>query len=389
MIAVYPETIDAVSSLLRDASAQGKRVSVVGGGTHMGCARPPESVDIELHTGKLDAVASYVPDDMTISVQAGMTAARLSALLAEHGCRLPLDVDEPERATIGGVVSAGWSGPRRLGLGSLRDLLIGARAVLASGTVIKTGGMVVKNVSGYDLTKLLHGSLGSLGVIVEVNFKTLAIPAREVVLTYQMPDGRAQAVEAAAALFAANLPFVALEAASDGTMIAGCEGHPADVERLCVAASGIAKRLGGRELARVEGQAAATHAWSERIKAPFGVQTATFRIGSQPSRTAETAMLAQSIADDIGLRPVWRVDIGCGHVDVSVVASAGGETLASLEDELIDRFGSVRVLRCPDSMRSSLKIFGRLPQGLLLMRALKAQFDPNGVLNVGTNVGGI
>jgi hypothetical protein len=86
---------------------------------------------------------------------------------------------------------------------------------------------------------------------------------------------------------------------------------------------------------------------------------------------------------------VWRADFGCGSLDVSVDATAAGESIDTIERSLIERFGSVRVLRCPERLRSSLTMFGRAPQGLPLMRALKAQFDPNGVLNVGTNVGGI
>jgi glycolate oxidase FAD binding subunit len=388
MIVAQPDTIDGVSTLVREAGAQGKRVSVIGGGTHTQCCRPPGSIDIELHTGRLDSVASYTPDDMTISVQAGMTASRLSALLMEHGCRLPLDVEEPERATIGGIAASGWSGPRRLGLGSLRDLLIGARVVLGDGTVVKTGGMVVKNVSGYDLTKLLHGSFGSLGVIVELNFKALPVPARELALTYQLPGG-AEAVKAATALFASRLPFVAIEAASDGTMIAGCEGHPADVERLRLASGDAAARLGGREAIRALGHADAARAWRARTRAPFDAATVTFRIASLPSRMADAVATVERVAEGLGHRPVWRADAGCGSIDVSVESSASVEPLAALENALIERFGAVRALRCPEQMRSSLKIFGRPPQGLSLMRALKAQFDPNGVLNVGTNVGGI
>ena len=389
MIVEHPATIDDVSRVLRAADSNGERVRVVGGGTHAECVRPRGPVDVELRTGRLDSIAKYAPEDMTISVQAGMTAARLSALLAQRGSRLPLDVEEPERATIGGIAAAGWSGPRRLGMGSLRELLIGARAVLANGTVVKTGGMVVKNVSGYDLTKLLHGSFGSLAAIVELNLKLLPMPARQIAIAFSLPDGPA-AVAAATDLFASRLPYSAIEAASDGTMIAGCEGHAADVERLLKASGGVAARFGGRETSRTEGDAETARTWSRWVKAPFGAATATFRIASLPDRGAQTAAAAARVADEFGYGSAWRAGIGRGAIDVSVdTAHGAAEPLAAFERELIERFGSVRVTRCPDALRSTLAIFGRPVQGLALMRALKAQFDPNGVLNAGTNIGGI
>jgi len=388
MIAEHPDTIAGVSEILRAAHANGQRVSVVGGGTHEGCGRSPGRVDVELHTYRLDSVAAHTPEDMTISVQAGMTAARLSALLAGHGCRLPLDVEQPERATIGGIAASGWSGPRRLGMGCLRDLLIGARAVLADGTIVKTGGMVVKNVSGYDLTKLLHGSSGSLGVIVELNFKLLQMPARQVAVTYALPDGPA-ALGVAAALFASRLPYGAIEAASDGAVAVGCEGHAADVVRLLQESGDVASRFGGVEASRLEGEAETSRAWRAWIAAPFGAETATFRIASLPASAAQTVADVSRTAGELGCALRWRAGIGRGAIDVSVDTAQTRHRLAAFERALIERFGTVRVVRCPDRLRGDLAIFGRPVQGLALMRSLKAQFDPNGVLNVGTNVGGI
>jgi FAD/FMN-containing dehydrogenase len=388
MTDVRPATIEQVAQVLRDANERGERVTPLGGGTHRAFARPPERIDVALHLKGLRSVAHFELEDMTISVQAGMTASALSTLLAENGCRLPLDVEQADLATIGGMTAVAWAGPRCFGLGTLRDLLIGARAVLADGTVVKTGGMVVKNVSGYDLTKLLHGSLGSLGVIVELNFKLLPLPARQVALAIALPSG-ADALRAACELAGSRLPYCALDAASDGSLAIGCEGHPRDVERLRAFALDATHRLGGTRGEEREGPDATADAWAARLAAPFDASTASIWIGAPRSHVATIAEDAAAAARDEGFDPAWRADAGRGLVELSVGVDGSFEPLVRRERTLAERFDSVRVARCPQAAERHLMFFGRRPRGLSLMRALKDQFDPNGVLNVGANVGGI
>jgi glycolate oxidase FAD binding subunit len=130
----------------------------------------PARYDIALRTTKLDRVIEYEPADMTVAVEAGMTMGQLQSLLAGRGQFLPIDA--PADATVGGVLAAGVSGPSRHAYGLPRDWLIGCRIVLADGTIVKGGGRVVKNVAGYDIQKLVAGSLGTLGVIAEATFSS-------------------------------------------------------------------------------------------------------------------------------------------------------------------------------------------------------------------------
>ena len=388
MTHLRPRSVDEASEMLRDACARSLGIMPIGGGTHLQQARAPQTVDVALHTDLLSSVVGFEPSDMTISVQAGMTAADLTALLSEHHCRLPLDVELPDRATIGGMAAVGWAGPRRLGMGTLRDLLIGAKVLLVDGTPVKTGGMVVKNVSGYDLTKLFHGSLGSLGVIVEANFKVLATPAREALVTYALPSGEA-AAGAALALFASRLPLAALEASSDGTLAVGCEGHSRDVDRLLAAAEAAAQACDGIGTINIEGHAEVSAEWSRRARGPAAGAIATLRVTTRPSRVVSVATEAEGIALELGYAPSWRADVGTGTVDLSVDAGEDAPLLARLEADLVDRFDAVRVLRCPEPLRMALGVFGRPPSGITLMRALKTQFDPQQLLNGRANVGGI
>lgn len=142
----------------------------------------------------LNRVIEYAPEDMTVTVEAGMTLTTLKAELARHGQWLPIDPPCPDRLSIGTLLATNASGPRRYGYGTIRDWLIGLKVVLADGRLIKSGGKVVKNVAGYDLAKVFIGSRGSLGVIVEATFKLRPLPEAE-----RFVQARCESLKAAAA----------------------------------------------------------------------------------------------------------------------------------------------------------------------------------------------
>jgi glycolate oxidase FAD binding subunit len=159
----------------------------LGGGTKAERFTLPKNFTI-ISTQRLNNVLEYAPDDMTITVQAGITLAKLAGVLAQNHQRLPLDPPSMNEATVGGVLAANDSGPIRYARGTARDWVIGMRAVLGEGTIVKSGGKVVKNVAGYDLHKLMIGSMGSLGVIAEVTFKLTPIPESRRLVILKPPD---------------------------------------------------------------------------------------------------------------------------------------------------------------------------------------------------------
>ena len=373
-----PATVAEVGQILADAVASGLSVTTIGGGTHLALGRSPRAPNIVLHTTELRDVVEHVPADMTISVEAGMRIADLRDLLARHGSRLPLDVEAPERATIGGMVAFGSVGPRRLGLRTLRDYLIGARFVQPDGRIVKTGGMVVKNVSGYDLTRMLHGSVGALGVIGSLNFKLAPMPAAQTVTTFGHTRP-GEALAAATAIVDTMLPFAAVHATSDGSVIVGCEGHIADVRRLRAEARAVAMRFGASEQRSVEGEVATNEAWQEFSTAPFDATTTTFRIVSTQSKLAASVERAAATARSLRFETVWSADAGCGTAELSVDSADRADDLIVLERELIE-VSMLRVTRCPLAMRSRLILHGRQTAGMPLMRLLKSQFDPAGTL---------
>jgi glycolate oxidase FAD binding subunit len=189
---VRPATREEVSEILKRATRD--RLSVVpwGGGMWLPNERAPEKYDLALDLSGVDRIVEYEPDDLTVTVECGVTIERLRNRLAEHGQELPLEAPRPGRATVGGVIASNTSGPRRYRFGSPRDRILGATLVLGDGTIARTGGKVVKNVAGYAVHRLACGSRGALFAIVEMSFKLMPAPAARRLLIYDV-DARALA----------------------------------------------------------------------------------------------------------------------------------------------------------------------------------------------------
>ncbi len=189
-VTVYPKTEGEISSILKYANEQGKKVIVEGMGTKRGFGGISDTADLLLSLKKYKGVIEHSVGDMTMTVRSGTTFNELQLYLAEHQQMIPLDPAFPDHATIGGIISSNDSGPKRLSYGAARDLVIGLRVVYPNGQMIRTGGKVVKNVAGYDMNKLFIGSMGTLGVISEITLKLRPVPKYEsvVLLTFPQAD---------------------------------------------------------------------------------------------------------------------------------------------------------------------------------------------------------
>ena len=170
---IHPSSRADVVEAIRDANAAARRLLVVGGRRHVDKGNPSE-VDAELWTTQLDRLVAYEPAEMIAVVEAGMRIGELDRILADGGQEWPSDA--PADATVGGVLASGASSPRRLKVGALRDTVLEAEIVTGDGRLVRSGARTVKNVTGYDLHKLVVGSLGTLGVIVQVAIKVRPLP---------------------------------------------------------------------------------------------------------------------------------------------------------------------------------------------------------------------
>lgn len=171
-----PPDAQVAAQLMQHAAQQGWSVVAWGGGTQQLIGAPPQCVDLVVVTTHLNQVLHHEPNDLTIAVGAGMTLGALRRYLAHHGQMLPVDGALADTTTIGGMIATAADGPRRAMYGLLRDMMIGIEVIEVNGQRSRAGGMVVKNVSGFDMMKLYHGSFGTLALIVSANFKLVPLP---------------------------------------------------------------------------------------------------------------------------------------------------------------------------------------------------------------------
>jgi glycolate oxidase FAD binding subunit len=174
-----PSTAAELAEALRDAAGSGRTIALAGNSTKRRMAGPVEPADLDITTVSLRGVLQYEPRDLTISVGAGLSWRELTCLLAGERQMIPLDPPFGEQATVGGVIAANSSGPRRRLYGTARDVVIGMQFATLEGKLVQSGGMVVKNVAGLDMAKLMIGSFGTLAAITVVNFKLAPMPEVE------------------------------------------------------------------------------------------------------------------------------------------------------------------------------------------------------------------
>ena len=178
-VTVFPKNEEEIVRILQYSSDKELKVSVIGNGTKRGFGGLMDSYDLLLSLSQYKGIVEHAPGDMTVTVKAGTPFCELQSYLASYNQMIAIDVSHTSKATIGGIIAANDSGPKRLGYGSARDSVIGMKLVYPDGTVIRTGGKVVKNVAGYDMNKLFIGSMGTLAVVSEITFKLRPIPKCE------------------------------------------------------------------------------------------------------------------------------------------------------------------------------------------------------------------
>jgi len=358
-----------LSEVIRGANGP---LRIVGGGTR---AIGPLNAGEVLETGALSGISLYEPGALTIVAGAGTPLSEVEAELAKGGQRLPFEVPDLRgllgrdgASTIGGVVSANAAGPRRIQAGACRDSLIGVRFVDGVGTIVKNGGRVMKNVTGYDLVKLLAGARGTLGVLTEVAFKVLPRPEVEATLTLDGLDPTAAVTAMAQAL---GSPFEVTGAAYlDGQVCLRIEGMAGSVAYRSAA---LVKLLGaGWDVADA---AHSAKLWSEiRDMTPFvGKPGAVWRISVKPSdmpQVLATLNEAQTLCD-------WG-----GGLIWARVPDVNDAQAVTLRACLAALGGHATLVRASDSVYATTPAFHPEPAGLAALSAsLRAKFDPRGILN--------
>jgi len=395
-IIVEPESLDETIELVRKCERDGIALAPFGAARTLAQLRPAP-VELGIALTRLNRIVAYEPDDMTITVEGGLTLAALNARAAAHGQRLAVDPPRPELTTIGALIGGARSGPLRLSEGTVRDLLIGVRFIGHQGRLIHGGGTVVKNVAGYDLMKVMTGSYGTLGIITEASFKLRPIPANYTIACGSS-DTCADALAAAMRLRDIG-PLIHLEVVSglaarargrdtNFLVTVGIAGSDPEVAYL---QEQVSRVLGDRELIK---DAEAIIAY-ERLRDFIDQEIVT---GPLAAEIAVPVMEMRRVLEACGGE--FRAHAGSGVAQLFLgpqQSDNGGlspQTLAATvvrwRQAVHDARGMLRVVRVPQEARSQIGIFDDPPApALMLMRRLKATFDPRGIFNTGCFVGGL
>ena len=412
-----PATYQEAAQALALADRLGLAVSPRGAGTKVGLGNPPRACDLIVSTERLSQVVDYAPANLTVTAEAGLTLAALQARLAEGDQYLAMDPPNGGQATLGGIIAANASGPRRFGLGSARDLVIGTHVSTTAGTVTKAGGRVVKNVAGYDLNKLYIGSLGTLVLVTEITFKVAPRPTAQttVVGRFARVDQLGQAVQAIVRSPLLPTAVDLLNAtAADSLAVGGVpDARGGYLLATLGTAAGRALRRQRDDLWKICQHAGATEVadladgeserfWSSVAERPvqaIGANGVRAKIVVPPGRVPDVVRAIEERRARFGDRPELGGRAGSGVLylswdlfgaeGVDGQASSTADSLRELRARCQALGGSLVVETCPRSVKNHLDVWGDVGASLAVMQRLKAALDPRAVMNPGRFAGGM
>jgi len=379
---VRPADTAEVAETLQSAADDRLTVVPRGAGTKLDWGCPPSTVDLLVDVSGLDAVLEHAAGDLVVRVQPGVRLAELAKALAPAGQQLALDEVVPG-STVGGVISTGLAGPRRLLYGSIRDLLIGVTVVRADGKVTHSGGKVVKNVAGYDLGKLYTGAYGTLGMVTEAIFRLHPVPERAAWVSAELPDETALAAAVAGVLDSQVVP----------SAVEVCRKTPDAAITVAVLIEGVAPGVPARAetIVGLLGAGASVRddrpSWWGLLPGPT-----TMKLTAEPASVARVLAAVRAAAEATGLAPELSGSAGAGVLYAGLGDDADPDAVRRLVEALrracAAADGAAVVLRAPAAVRAVVDPWGPVA-GLALMRRLKAEFDPQHRLSPGRFVGGI
>ncbi len=412
-----PGTIEEVSKVVALANEHHLSIIPVGNRTKLEMGGIPKKVDLILSTLRLNRITDNDCDNLTLSAESGITLSDIQRQLSKvgRGYFLPLDPPFVERATLGGIVATNSSGPRRLLYGTARDLMIGAKAVLPNGDVVASGGKTVKNVSGYDLCKLWIGSYGTLGILCEMTFKLLPLPEREATLLtpfVKLEDAvqfgrhllRSQYLPASIDILNAEAVkriHPPIEPQGLYLVAIGLDGVAEAIDRQVSDLSDLAKQKGSLQPSVLQSDShssfwKAVRDFPARVKQdgkPFLSLKSNFLV----SRCGEVIARYEQMANDSGMEIALICHSGNGILYSYLFVDPKGRKKSDSLFALIEEYSSVvrgyegqlMVELSPSEVKKKIDVWGGWRPDYEVMRKIKREIDPKGILNPGRFVGGI
>jgi glycolate oxidase FAD binding subunit len=380
---VEPRTVGELAECVADLYAGDRSFAFAGGGTELELGNRPHALDTLVKTPGCDRVIDYAPQDQTITVEAGMSIAAVDAVLARERQFLPIDAADPARTTIGGAIATNLYGGRRLRYGGIRDIIVGIEIVRPDGTRARGGGKVVKNVAGFDMPKLMVGSLGTLGAIVSATFRVYPVQEQRAAVVYAGVDVDAVMRIGAELVGEALVPAAVVaynRADGDGyDCSVTFEGFRRGVDQQLRAAAAIGARLGLQTQTALS-EVPAALAERERSVRQIGDWRVTLCAG--PTALARFLRSTPFVPDE--QRVVYPL-LGAAFIAADALDAATIERWRATLDG-----GTIVVNVMPAHARPALDAWGDVRRdSLAIMRRLKMNFDPKGLCNAGRFVGGL
>ena len=384
---IAPGTAQEVAKVLQYCSSAGLAIIPRGGGTKLGWGNRPQRADLVLSMKRLNRVIEHAWGDMTTTVEAGCTIATLQRTLKIHGQQLAADPLWPEEATVGGYLATADNGTLRLRFGGVRDLVLGVEVALPDGNLIKAGGKVVKNVAGYDLTKLMIGSLGTLGVITRAVFRLHPVPVASATYSTFLTNA-SEATQLALNILDSQLVYTGLQVRADNP-----RQYAVDVRFEGIAESlqdqyaKLCKVADGSPFVQCSGEV--WRARQELFSHPD--VSVVCKCSVLPAKIAALceAVFARAQGAAVTATVVSQAT-GAAEVRLNAArARSAVEVLNGLRTEVDQLEGTMVVQQCPVAVKEALDVWGAVKDALPLMQQIKGKFDPARTLNPGRYVGAI
>ncbi len=416
-IVVAPGTMDEVSKVVAYANEASLTILPMGNGTKVGMGTVPEKVDLLLSTLRLNRITDCDCDNLTLSVESGITLDAVQKRLAAEGKGyfLPLDPPHTGKATLGGIVATNSSGPGRLLYGTARDLIIGMKTVFPNGDIVVSGGKTVKNVSGYDMCKLLIGSNGTLGILCEMTFKLLPLPEKATTLLFPYATLE-EAVQFGREILRSQFLPSSIEILNrtalkkmkpsvpqQGNYLVAIrlEGVAEGVDRQIAEMGERAKKGGCLEPAVLHSELhtsfwKALRDFSEGL-AEDGSGFISFKSNFLISKSGEMIGSYEKAANESGIDCALICHSGNGVLYSYAFAGNGVQSKKKSLLNLAKEFsaaasrneGRLVVESSPPAFKKGMDVWGEQRGDYEIMRRLKREIDPKGILNPGRFVGGI
>ncbi|RSL32321.1 FAD-binding oxidoreductase [Salibacterium salarium] len=407
-VVVSPQTEDDIAAVLAYANETQQKITVAGNHSKRGFGGVEEPSDILLSMTENKGIVEHTVGDMTIIVKPGTLFQELQDYLATHNQQISLDPAHPEESTIGGVIAANDSGPKRLGYGSARDLVIGLRVVYPNGEVIRSGGKVVKNVAGYDMNKLFVGSMGTLGVVSEIALKLRPLPKYESLILLSFGEASVEQISSFSQKLLDSMmeptslelltPAMAekLTGQQDYTLAIAFE----DVERSVHYQEEFVKSIQPDSAQiTIVGEKEAKDFWKRFYKVfpnghrePEGQGTeAVVKVGVKDLDVLHVLKESELLADYYNISVHAHGGLGHGLCQLHLIGDENQviSAITSLRETVKQRNGYAVVKHLPLDLRRTIDIWGEKPSYFFLLEGIKTKMDPEKTLNAKRFVGGL